>query len=317
LADQDATSAQPFLERPASADIARNLAAGDSRIAAQVFATNDRWLASAAVTGRTVGQLNTGTASPTPQTFADPLGFVGRVAVTPVKGEDWRVQLGAHGTWVDHPADTTGPSSTTGLSGNGSVSFSDQDELRVDGTKLINTGNIDARHADSEGAEFAAQWRGVLVQSEYDHFHVQRIVSGVSDPSFNGWYLEGDWMVTGEARRYNKDTAAFDGPAIARPVGGGGWGAFELAARYSDMNLNFDGGPLGSAPVASTIRGGRLEVWTAGINWYLNPMVRIALEGQHVKLDRLSPDATAYITPVGAQIGQSYDSVAVRTQLAF
>jgi phosphate-selective porin OprO/OprP len=317
LADQDSTAAQPLLERPASADTARNLAAGDSRIAAQVFAVNDRWLASVAVTGRTVGQLNSGTASPTPQTYGDPLAFVGRAAGTPLEGPDWRVHLGAHGTWVDHPANTTGPSAATGVSGGGVAAFSDQAELRVDATRLINTGNIDARHVDSEGAEFAAQWRGLLLQSEYDHFHVQRLASGVTDPHFDGWYVEGDWMITGESRRYNKETAAFDGPAINHPVGDGGWGAVELALRYSDMDLNYDPGVLGSAPSRDTIRGGRLEIWTAGLNWYVNSLVRIAVEGQHVRLERLSPDATVYVTPIGAQIGQTYDTIAVRTQLAF
>lgn len=317
LADQDSTAAQPLLERPASADIARSLAAGDSRIAAQVFAVNDRWLASAAVTGRSVGQLNTGTASATPQTYSDPLAFIGRLAVTPLEGPDWRIHLGAHGSWVDHPANTAGPLAATGINGGGVTAFSDQAELRVDGTKLINTGNIDARHVDSEGVEVAAQWRGLLLQSEYDHFDVQRLAAGVTDPHFDGWYVEGDWMLTGESRRYNKETAAFDGPAVRHPVGNGGFGAVELALRYSDMNLNYGAGVLGSAPLHDAIRGGELEVWTAGLNWYLNSLVRVAVEGQHVRLERLSPDASVFATPAGAQIGQSYNTIAVRTQLAF
>jgi phosphate-selective porin OprO/OprP len=317
LADQDSTSAQPLLDRPASADIARNFAAGDTRIAAQLFAASDHWLASAAVTGRTVGVINTGSPTGAPQTFGDPLAFVGRLAATPFHGDDWRIHLGVHGSWLDKPANASGPPAVFPGSVSQSVAFSDQAELRVDGTKLINTGNIDARHADEEGADFAAQWRGFLLQSEYDHFHVQRTASGVADPHFQGWYVEGSWILTGEARRYNSQTAAFDAPAIAHPVGAGGWGALELAVRYADMNLNFDAGPAGSTPSADTIRGGELETWTAGLNWYLNPVVRIAVEGQHVRLLRLSPDAATYQTPIGAQIGQSYNTVAVRTQLAF
>jgi hypothetical protein len=50
------------------------------------------------------------------------------------------------------------------------------------------------------------------------------------------------------------------------------------------------------------------------------------LDYQHVKISRLSPCgptsasascATIWVTPVGAQIGQSYDAVAVRSQFAF
>ena len=100
-------------------------------------------------------------------------------------------------------------------------------------------------------------------------------------------------------------------------LGHGGYGAFELAARYSTMNLNYDAGALGSAPTAGTIRGGDLRIYGAALNWYPNPYVRLALEGQHVQLYRLSPDAALYLTPVGAQIGQSYNTVALRSQFGF
>jgi phosphate-selective porin OprO/OprP len=315
LADQDSTAAQPLLERAASADIARNFAAGDTRIAAQLSAGGDHWLASAAVTGRTIGVISSNGTS-VPQNFGDPLAFVGRLAATPLHGDDWRVHVGVHASYLDRPANTGGPTNA-GAPTIGTVSFGDQAELRIDGTKLINTGNIDARHADEEGAEFAAQWRGLLIQSEYDHFDVQRTLTGVANPHFQGWYVEGSWVLTGEARRYNAQTAAFDAPPVPHPIGGGGFGDLEVALRYADMNLNFAGGDLGAAPVASAIRGGDLQTWTAGLNWYPVPYVRIALEGQHVRLWRLSPNASVFLTPVGAQIGQSYNVIAIRTQLGF
>lgn len=40
-------------------------------------------------------------------------------------------------------------------------------------------------------------------------------------------------------------------------------------------------------------------------------------EYQHVKIDRLSPNAVTYVTPIGAQVGQSYDTIAARSQIAF
>ncbi|HEV2364416.1 MAG TPA: porin [Caulobacteraceae bacterium] len=317
LADQDSTAAQPLLERAASADVARNLAAGDTRIAAQLWAAGDHWLASGAVTGRTIGVVaSTGTG--VAPTYGDQLAFVGRVAVSPLYGRDWLIHIGAHGSYVDHPADTAGPSAAGSTPASAeSVSLSDQAELRIDGTKLINTGNIDARHADEVGAEFAAQWRSFLLQSEYEHFDVQRAIALVTDPHFDGWYVEASWVPVGRGRRYNSQTAAFDAPPVPRPVGAGGWGTVELAARYAEMNLNYHAGPPGSAPTADAIRGGDLRTWAASVNWWLTPTVRVAIEGQHVTISRLSPDATSYQTPTGAQIGQSYDAVAVRTQFGF
>ena len=38
---------------------------------------------------------------------------------------------------------------------------------------------------------------------------------------------------------------------------------------------------------------------------------------QRVTIDRLSPSATSYQTPVGAEIGQTYNTASARFQLAF
>jgi phosphate-selective porin OprO/OprP len=317
LADQDSNAAQPLLDRPISADIARSFAAGDTRIAIQAFAAEPRWLASFAITSRDVGVINSNGAS-VAQTYGDPLNFVTREVWRPYQKDDVVVHLGVHAQVIQEPADASGPTTTGGSAlSRFVVALADTPELRVDATKLINTGNIDAKHAYQEGAEFAAQWHGFLVQSEYDAFQVDRTDPGTTDPHFAGWYMEASWIPSGEARHYNTSTAAFDAPPVPHPVGHGGLGVVELTFRYSTMDLNYDAGAPGTAPLASTIRGGDITLWTGGINWYLNPYVRLAFEAQHVELDRLSPDATTYLTPIGAQIGQHYNAFAVRSQFGF
>ncbi len=327
LEDQASTSSQLFLERPAIADVARNLAAGDTRIGAGAFGYDKYWFVSADVTGRTIGVVNTGTAITsittgnvgTAQTFGDQLGFVGRAAVTPFHGSDWRVNIGVHGSYVDQPANTSGPgpSGVTPVSGF-AVRLRDTQELRVDGTQLIDTGSIPARNASSVGGEFAAQKGPLLIQSEVESVHVSR-ADGPASPTFGGWYVEGGWMLTGEPRAYNASTAAFDGPTIAHPFSlkDHGWGAWELAARYSDADLNFDAGAPGTAPTANAIRGGASQIWSFGLNWYPNQVFRVMLDVDHVRIERLSPNAALFQTPTGAQIGQDYTVVAVRTQAAF
>ena len=320
LEDQGSTNAMPFLERPVVSDLARGLAAGDTRINAEAFANGDHWLISAAVTGRTVGVVNTGTAGAVPQTYSDQLGFVGRLAASPWHGQDWLIHVGAHGSYVDRPANAAGPGATGAVPITSYVvGLSNTQELRVDGTKLINTGNINARHADTLGLEFAAQKANLLVQGEYEHFGVERADPGLADPHFKGWYVEGTWILTGEARKYNAQTAAFDAPPVAKPFNlkAGTWGAWELGLRYSEIDLNFHEGARGSAPTGDAIRGGEEQNLTAGVNWYVNPLVRFMLDYEHVKIDRLSPNATLFQTPVGAQIGQSYNAIALRSQFAF
>ena len=328
LDDQASTNGMPFLERAVSSDIARGLAAGDTRTAAEIWASSDHWLVSGAVTGRTIGVVNTGTVTGTAQTFGDQLGFVGRVAGTPFYGKDWLVHFGVHGSYVDKPADTSGPA-ITGATPAGVVAFSNTPELRVDGTKLINTGNIPARSAYTVGAEFAAQKQNFLLQAEYDDFGVDRS-DGQSNPNFHGYYVSGTWIITGETRKYNSQTGAFDAPPVAHPfsISKGGLGAWELGVRYSDMDLNYHQGAAGSyVPTAanSVIRGGDEQNITAGLNWYLNPVVRFMFDYSHVKIDRLSPGTSAnnvstWLLPSGkpgVQIGQTYDVFAVRSLVAF
>jgi phosphate-selective porin OprO/OprP len=341
LDDQASTNGMPFLERAVSSDIARGLAAGDTRTAAEIWASSDHWLVSGAVTGRTIGVVNTGTIPGTlnattggigtAQTYGDQLGFVGRVAGTPFYGKDWLVHFGIHGSYVDKPADTAGPA-ITGVTPAGVVAFSNTPELRVDGTKLINTGNIPARSAYTVGAEFAAQKQNFLLQAEYDDFGVDRS-DGQANPNFHGYYVSGTWVITGEARKYNTQTGAFDAPPVAHPfsLSKGGWGAWELGVRYSDMDLNYHQGAAGTyvpTTANSIIRGGDEQNITAGLNWYLNPVVRFMFDYSHVKIDRLSPGTngvsnnnnTLWLLPsghYGQQIGQTYDVFAVRSQVAF
>ncbi|HUO12330.1 MAG TPA: porin, partial [Caulobacteraceae bacterium] len=331
LEDQMSTNSQMFLERPGISDVARNLAAGDTRIGAGGFGSTDRWFVSFDVTGRTIGVVNTGTYITsttagssgadvgTGQTFGDQVGLVGRAGFTPLEGKDGRLYLGVHGSYVDRPGDTAGPGTNGVIPDSGfAVRLRDTPELRVDGTQFIDTGSIPAHDAGTLGGEAAAAWKSLFIESEYESIHVARS-DGIASPTFSGWYVEGSWILTGEQRLYNASTAAFDGPAVAHPfsLSGGTWGALELAARYSDTDLNFDPGTAGHAPPADGIRGGDQRIWSVGLNWYPNAVFHVMLDVDRVTIDRLSPNATTFSTPAGAQIGQSYTAVAVRTQAAF
>jgi phosphate-selective porin OprO/OprP len=331
LEDANSTSFLPIIDRPSPTDIARNIAGGDTRIGFQTAAYGPKWFASAAVTGRNVGVINTNNVIPvtattssvtvgTAQTFSDQLGFTGRLAYDPLVGKDWRVNLGLHGSYVDRPANISGPATNGGTPVSSYVvSLNGTPELRVDGTKFINTGNIPARHASTVGAEFAAQKGPFFLGSEYEHIAVERS-DIASTPQFDGYYVEGTWFLTGESKTYNPSTGAFDGPGAINHVfdpKNGGFGAVELALRWSDMNLNYHEGASGTAPASTAIRGGEQSIFTAGLNWYPTPIVRFMLDYQHVHIDRLSPSASAYATPTGAQIGQSYNAVALRSQVAF
>ena len=97
LEDQGSTNGQLFLERPASADIARSLAGGDFREAAEIWGAGDWWYVNAAVTGRLVGVVNsqaTGVAQP----FDSQLGLIGRLGFAPIRTDDGMIEVGVHGS---------------------------------------------------------------------------------------------------------------------------------------------------------------------------------------------------------------------------
>jgi phosphate-selective porin OprO/OprP len=319
LEDQASTNGSLFPERPAVADVARGLAAGDFRDAVQLWANGARWFASGAVTGRVVGVVNS-QATGVSQPFDSQLGLVGRLVFQPVKTDDVLLQLGVHGSYVARPADAGGPDAAA-TAARYAINLQERPELRVDGTRLISTGSIDARHADAYGLEGVFQAGGLFLQSEYEHFDIERrnVAATVSDPSFEGWYVEGSFIPTGERRRFAASSFTFDSPAPDHPfdLSAGTWGALELTARYSDIDLNYHAGPAGTATPADGVRGGDQRIVSAGVNWYPNTFVKFMLDYQDVRIDRLSPSAATFATPVGAQIGQSYHTVILRSQFAF
>jgi phosphate-selective porin OprO/OprP len=335
LDDQASTSSMPFVERTVAGDLARGLAGGDTRTAAQIFAGGDHWLAAAAVTGRPIGAANTGTvvsftsagtstapvtaAIATAQSYGDQLGFTGRLAATPIHGPDYLVHVGVNGSYVQSPPNTTGPA-ITGLTPLNArvIGLSSTPEARVDGTKLINTGNINAKHASAGTLEFAAQKQNFLLQAEYTKFHIDRS-DGVGSPDFAGYYVSGTWVLTGERRAYNAQSGAFDAIPVSHPFSlkNGGLGAWELGLRYSDIDLNYHAGAAGTAPGADAVRGGAERNLSLALNWYPNGITRFMLDYANVRIDRLSPNAVNFQTSTGAQIGQSFNVLTGRAQFAF
>ena len=84
-------------------------------------------------------------------------------------------------------------------------------------------------------------------------------------------------MLTGESRGYSTTNAAFTSPTPSSA-----WGAWELAGRYSNVDLDDHSGAFGLATPFGGVRGGQQKIWTAGINWYPNSVLRFALDYQWI-----------------------------------
>lgn len=301
-----------FTERASVAETVRGLSGGDGRAGLGLMANGERWNAAAHLTGAVV----------TSQSFDEQVGFIGRVAYVPFKGKDWLVHVGANANLVLDPA-ATGPDIAVAGGAATPVRLRDRPELRVDSVRLIDTGNIDADGVNAFGLELAAQRKNVYVQAEYFDIDVERRNTTLSDPGFDGWYVQAGWTLTGEPRRYSTTTAGFDAPRAAKPFNPkkNQWGAVELGLRFSTFDLNHMAGGPGNPALPGAIRGGQQNIVSVGLNWYLNNVVTVSGAYRNVEVRRLSPGGTAFgagATPAaGAQVGQDLDIWSLRTQYSF
>jgi len=314
LADSTSTEDLLFMERATPADLSRALGGADGRLGLGVRIAGARGLAALTYTGRTVNDA---------EVFDSQQALVGRLGGLVASAADYNLHLGINGTYVLRPAQT----SLADGSNQSGIRFRDRPEMRVDSTRLIDTGGIDADSAYSTGVELAANWKNLLLQGEHFWYGIERRNSTFDDPSFSGGYLEASWLLTGESRRYSTANAAFQAPRPRVPFDGrGGWGAWELALRYSRTDLNFDEGILGTEAPLGSVRGGEQSILGAGVNWYLNSNVKLMLDYLHVDVDRLNPagpenptpfGAPPATPPIGVEVGQTLDIYALRSQFSF
>lgn len=122
-------------------------------------------------------------------------------------------------------------------------------ESHVTNLRLVDTGlQPDVGASSAIGLELAGSKGPLTVRSE---FYVTRWSrSSKSNSRFKGWYAEASWFLTGETAHYR--AGKFIRPNIERARG-----AWELAARFSNTDLNDE-----------DIQGGTERNLTFGVNWY-------------------------------------------------
>ena len=301
LEDATSNTESVFLERAAPAELVRNFAGGDGRSGVGFFANGDHWYASGTLTGAVVGV-------PTTPEFGEQTGYLARIAFNPFYGPDYDVHIGANINGVIDPADTAaGPTVATALR------LRERPEVRVDGTRLVDTGNIASDGLVAYGLEGGASFKNFYVAGEWYKIDVSRPgeTAATFDPSFSGWYVQGAWTLTGERHQWNSANGGFRGirPAKVFDPRKGDWGAFEVAARYSSLDLNDNAGLTLAAAPAGGIRGGDQKITTVGLNWYPNSVIRFLLDYQWINVDKLSA--------AGANANVDVNVISLRSQFAF
>jgi phosphate-selective porin OprO/OprP len=303
-----------FIERSSLSEMSRAFGGADGRIGLGVRGSGPRWMSALTLTTRTVND---------PEVFDSQLAAVGRAGFLVATSADYNIHTGINGTWVFEAADQgAGSAARTPLR------FRDRPELRVDSARLIDTGSIDADSGYTAGIEFGANWKNFYFEAQNFWFGIERPdTATLSDPSFGGYYAMASWLITGESRRYDAASGAFQAPRPFVPfTANGGIGAWELAVRYSHSDLNYRAGMLGTAALPDAVRGGEQNIWTLGVSWFINPTVRLMFNYLRIDVDRLNPAGPGNLQPfgpapgtppLGVQIGQELDVFALRSQFSF
>ena len=104
----------------------------------------------------------------------------------------------------------------------------------------------------------------------------------LGDPDFDGYHVTASWIVTGEMRQYRKKNGIFGPVPVAKSVNQGGWGAWEVALRYSDLDLT-DG----------LIDGGEMDILSLGFHWWLTPTFNFSMNYRYITLDRFGIEGTS------------------------
>lgn len=142
-----------------------------------------------------------------------------------------------------------------------------------EGPRLIDSGPLAADHFSTANLELALVCGPFSIQSEAFLCSVDMHAGG--NESLHGAYVYGSWFLTGENRvyeRFGQHGAQFGRNVPTTNVFATdtacGWGAWELKARWSHLNLN-------------SVDRGEYNDLTVGLNWYWTDRVRLMFDWIH------------------------------------
>lgn len=237
-----------FTER----SMATNAFSAYRRIGAMASTNGANWTAAAALFGSGV----TGDAA---NEGDERWHLNGRVTFAPLYEKTRVLHLGVGATFGD-PNDET-------------LRYRVRPETHVFGNRFVDTGNIPRVDNDWRiAAHLAVVYGPFSVQGEYMHVGVER--DSADDLDFNGWYAEASYFLTGESRNYLPKKGIFGVVKPKQSVTNGGYGAWQIAVRYSGIDLSDE-----------DIRGGQARNVTLGLNWHATTYVRFMLNAVWVNND--------------------------------
>lgn len=146
---------------------------------------------------------------------------------------------------------------------NKTYSFSSRAENHL-GNKLISVNKEQVNHVNIFSSEISYVNGPISLQAEALQTTINAIPeierSFIINHEIVSYYGQVSYFITGENRSYKSSLAGFGKVNPKNNYGENGWGAFEIAARFSAID---------------TQKNGSLKDITIGLNWYLNSNTRV------------------------------------------
>jgi phosphate-selective porin OprO and OprP len=161
--------------------------------------------------------------------------------------------------------------------GGGEVHYRERPFFRTAGARTLDTETIEDMQSDIFwGPEIGIFYGPFAFKSEAGMLWGNR--SNANGGSFGplwGAYADVGYFLTGERQAYSKEWGELDRPTVSNSVFEGGWGAWEIAARFDYLSLKDDG---------SQVDGGRQWIVVAGVNWWMSQRIKLQANYAHAQV---------------------------------
>lgn len=172
-----------------------------------------------------------------------------RAYYVPINHDNKVLQLGISGVYADN-----NPTYRNGLPNDDGRRFATRPEVKARNTpNTVDSGNrLHIKYYTESAFELSGQNGPLVMGIEYLQASIHREFA--PNLFFDGWHAQISYVLTGESRIYKVKTGTYGQIIPKKPCG-----AFEVAARYSMVNLNDE-----------DIHGGKENNVTLALNWIFN-----------------------------------------------
>jgi len=260
------------------------------------------WTAAGGIYGNSITPARTGATPEVANAGDEGFGISGRATYAPIEEKTKVVHLGIAGNYRK-PDDTGDVSLAKGLKFEyetnhmSNLFLVEKNVFDVDNISMLGLETSGLYGPFSIGAEYTRMW----IDRKQKGTGVVAADGGSSNLEMDAWYADAAWTITGESRQYKQGRFYKVEPAKSFSFKNGGLGAWELATRYSNVDLN-DG----------NFKGGKLSNVTVALNWYLNSNIRLMAD-----YTRAFNITDPYVKTKTGGDPDTNDTFTIRTQLAY